>query len=212
VALGTLCLLGWLHSRRKFALAAGGLIILAALAIAAPSVTWSRFQQIQVTGRPTTGAEMSTRTRIELWRGGLRMIETHPVFGIGLDQFKSQVGYYNAALYKVSNRNYIAHNTYIHIAAEEGIPILCLFLCMLWLAQKNYRVVRKSGSSSGFAEISVAMRLGLIAYMIAAFFLSAQLEKTLWVFLPLSQNLREIVADKGRVGGNETGVHATEAA
>jgi putative inorganic carbon (hco3(-)) transporter len=203
-ALGALCLLGWMHSRRKFATAIGGFVILASLAIAVPSVTWNRFQQIQITGRPTTGAEMSTRTRIELWRGGFRMIVTHPIFGIGLDQFKNQVGYYNPALYQVSNRTYIAHNTYIHIAAEEGVPVFGIFLSMLWLALRNFRVAQTSEFSSHLSEVALAMKLGLIAYMIAAFFLSAQLEKTLWVFVALSQNLRELAGAKSEHTDNQT--------
>jgi O-antigen ligase len=196
VALAILCCLAWMKSQRKTALAAGGVIVLVALAVAAPSVTWDRFQQIQVTGRPQTGAEMSTRTRIELWRGGLRMIEAYPVFGIGLDQFKDQVAYYNSALWDVSNRTYIAHNTYIHIAAEEGLPVLGLFLAVLWLALKNFAFAQRCGSSSGLDEVALAMKFGLIAYLVAACFLSAQLEKTLWVFVALSQSLREIVVDK----------------
>jgi O-antigen ligase len=212
LALGTLCALGWMHSRRKFAMAACGLFILVGLAVAVPSVTWNRFQQIQITGRPRTGAEMSTRTRIELWRGGLRMIETHPVFGIGLDQFKNQVGYYNTALYQVSNRTYIAHNTYIHIAAEEGLPILGFFIGMLGLALRNFRFAERSGPSTEFADVALAMRLGVIAYLVAAFFLSAQLEKTLWVFVALSQNLREIVVDRNKLKVGATGVPSTKAA
>jgi putative inorganic carbon (hco3(-)) transporter len=212
VALGTLCLLGWIRSRRKLAMAVGGLVILAALALAVPDVTWSRFQQIQVTGRPQTGAEMSTRTRVELWRGGLRMIEAHPLFGIGLDQFRAQIGYYNPALYEVSNRTYIAHNTYIHIAAEEGLPILCLFMAMLRLASRNFRLAQRSGPSNELSDVASSMKLGLIAYLIAAFFLSAQLEKTLWVFIALSQNLREIAANKAGINHNEVEGSTIEAA
>jgi O-antigen ligase len=202
VALITVSLLGWLHSPKKLSFAVGGLLLAVALAISAPSVTWNRFEQIQVTGRPQTGAEMSTRTRIELWRGGIRMIGLHPLSGIGLDQFKNQVGYYNAALYRVSNRAYIAHNTYIQIAAEEGLPILVIFVCMLWLAIRNLDFAVRAGSFRGLDDVAGAMRFGLIAYLIAACFLSAQFEKTLWVFVALSQNVREIVADQAKLSRN----------
>lgn len=193
LALAALSALGWLRSRRKLATALVGLGALALAALCAPSVTWERFHEIQLAGRPTTGAEMSTRTRIELWRGGLRMIETHPLCGIGLDQFKSQVGYYNPALYQVSKRNYIAHNTYIHVAAEEGLPVLAVFLAMIWLTLRSCRRAQREARDELLAGLASSMELGLAAYLVVAMFLSAQLVKTLWIFVPLSQNLLEIV-------------------
>lgn len=196
VALGVLVLLTWLHARRKLMAIVLSLVGLSLAAALAPNVTWQRFQQIQLSGRWKTGAELSTRTRIELWRGGLHIIETHPVLGLGLDQFKAQVAFYNPNLIPLARRTFIAHNTYIQLWAEEGAGILAVFLAMVWLAIANCRLVGRSGDgrTGGFAELGIAMRFGLLAYLVGAFFLSAQLVKTLWMFVFLSQNLREIVS------------------
>jgi len=197
VALGVLMLLAWLrtqHKLRVLMLAAVGLSVAAALA---PSVTWQRFHQIQVSGSHwQTGAELSTRTRIELWRGGIHIIETHPFFGLGLDQFKTQVAFYNPNLIPLARRTFIAHDTYIQVWAEEGVGILAVFLATIWLALKNCRFAERvgGGSSNSLDELGLAMRFGLIAFLVGGLFLSAQLVKTLWMFIFLSPNLREIVS------------------
>ena len=41
------------------------------------------------------------------------MMEAHPVFGIGLDQFKSVEFLYNPKLAAIKPNAHIAHNTYI---------------------------------------------------------------------------------------------------
>lgn len=127
-----------------------------------------------------------------LWRNGLCMIEAPPLVGIGLDQFKSQIGYYNSAFYSVFNRNYIAHNTYIYVAAEEGLPLLAVFLMMIWLSLRACRFAERSAVNEPIAAFASAIQVGLLAFLIARAFLSAQLVKPLWVFVPLSQNVREI--------------------
>jgi O-antigen ligase len=195
VALGLLVLLGWARSQHKVSAIILGTLALGIAIAASPRATIERFEQIQISGRARTGAEVSTRTRIELWKGGLRMIEANPLVGIGLDQFKSNIANYNPKVLKVGGRAFIAHNTYIQVTAEEGVPMLLVFLAGIWSAMKNCRYAERHGNTSGHGinELGIAMRLSLIAYMVAAFFLSAQLVKMLWMLVFLSQNVREIV-------------------
>jgi O-antigen ligase len=197
LALGVLMLLTWLRTQHKMRVVVLSVVGLSVAAALAPSVTWQRFHQIQLSGSHwQTGAELSTRTRIELWRGGLHIIETHPFFGLGLDQFKSQVAFYNPNLIPLARRAFIAHDTYIQVWAEEGVGVLVVFLAMIWLALSNCRVVERAGGggSDSLDELGLAMRFGLVAFLVGGLFLSAQLVKTLWMFVFLSQNLREIVS------------------
>ena len=64
----------------------------------APGQMIKRIQQIRFEGQAETGAEVSTRARVELARAGVHMMEAHPVFGIGLGQFKSAEFHYNPML------------------------------------------------------------------------------------------------------------------
>lgn len=183
----------WMRSRRKAATLAGFSIAILLAVATGPSVTWQRFRQIKVSGEAETGAEVSTRTRVELWRGGIAMIKANPISGVGLDRFKTVVGTYNPKLYNVIDRNYIAHNTYVQLAAEGGLPTLFLFLASNLLAAVNFRRCELlAGGDSDVGRIATAMRFGLQSFAVAAFFLTAQFEKEFWVYIFLSPNLTEI--------------------
>ena len=197
LALGVIALTAWLSARRKALMLAGcAVAMLLALALG-PSVTWERFHQIRVSGDAETGAEVSTRTRIELWRGGLAMIRSNPITGVGLDQFKTLVGDYNPKLYNVIDRNYIAHNTYVQLGAEGGLPTLALFIASIVFAVANFRRCELlAGRDRDLGRIAASMRVGLYAYAVAAFFLTAQFEKALWIYVFISPNLCEIAGAK----------------
>ncbi len=78
---------------------------------------------------PTFSDRQSTDMRLALWQAGMRMIAEHPVTGIGLGNFKFEVQQY-AAGHK--NLDHIAHNAYMEIAAEMGLPALAAYLLLLY--------------------------------------------------------------------------------
>jgi O-antigen ligase len=203
LALLMLAAAGWLHCSRKLATMLFIVTVLGVDALLAPRGIWSRLQETQVWGSPASGPAVSTRARIELWKGGLSMMQTHPLLGVGLDRFKGAVGRYNPKVHEIAHSDYIAHNTYIQEGAEGGLPTLALFLALISLAMANCRdVERQQGKSEGgLIDLGSAMRLGLFAYTVGAFFLTAQFIKEFWLFVFLSHNLREIVAaDVARQG------------
>jgi O-antigen ligase len=189
-------LVGWFHSRRKGVTMLLFVAVAGAMLAFGPQAMWDRVRQVKVSGQAETGAEVSTRTRIELWRGGLRMIEQNPIFGVGLENFKPLVGKYNPALYSVIDQNYIAHNTYIHLAAEGGLPTLILFLATLLSSTSKFRAAQRETAPGGarLSDLALSMRIGMYAYFAAAFFISAQFQKEMWVFVFIAPNLHEIAA------------------
>jgi O-antigen ligase len=82
--------------------------------------------------------DKSAETRLVIWRGGLEMVRDHPFVGVGLGQFAS-----NITAYAELPRNRDAHNAYLIIAAEIGIPGLLLFLIavasLFWVTRRVYR-------------------------------------------------------------------------
>ena len=88
-------------------------------------------------------------SRLELARAGLHMMEAHPVFGIGLDQFKSVEFHYNPLLAVVEPNPHIAHNTYVQLGAEGGIPTLALYLAILGVDAGH---VQESAEVAGRAD------------------------------------------------------------
>ena len=80
-------------------------------------------------------SETSNARRIEIWKASLKSIIKRPLLGVGIGNFPVVVGE-NLAQAKAGSS---AHNLYLNIAAEMGIPALILALWFLWsLLKKIY--------------------------------------------------------------------------
>ncbi len=193
LALLVMAALAWMNSRHKIRLVAGFAVALAFMLAIGPGQTIKRFQQIRFQGEAETGSELSTRTRVELARAGIRMMEAHPVFGIGLGQFKAVEFDYNPSQTSGESNTHIAHNTYIQLGAEGGIPTLALYLIILGVTLAMCRSVRKlAGVPEGIAALALSLQIGLFGIMVAQFFITAQYIKEVWLFISLAPNLYAI--------------------
>lgn len=76
--------------------------------------------------------DTSAKNRVEVWKGGLMMVQDHPFFGVGYGLFQHMITYYWSG-----GRPIDAHNTYLIIAAEMGIPALLVFLLIILLVIWN---------------------------------------------------------------------------
>jgi O-antigen ligase len=86
-----------------------------------------------ITGMQPT-LDTSARTRLVLWMGALRMIRDHPVTGVGYKVFPYLIGGYvphKAEDRKLKTKNRDAHNAYLLIAAEMGLPTLIVFVGLI---------------------------------------------------------------------------------
>jgi putative inorganic carbon (hco3(-)) transporter len=80
-------------------------------------------------GEQTT-LDKSSAYRLILWKAAFRMIRERPLTGIGLGRFSSVVGGYTEVELSKEDPN-DAHNAFILIAAEMGLPALALVLVLL---------------------------------------------------------------------------------
>ena len=169
---------------------AAGLTILALLMVVVifPTTLGQRlFASFQGAEVQDIGVAKSTEAHADLLTAGLRMMHANPVFGVGLGKFKEQSSVY----YEVAT-NRIAHNTYVQIAAESGLPALLIFLllvrCILRSLSRSARLASAQARPHLGAWAS-AMQAGLTGYLVSACFLSAQFEKFFWVMVFLSITL-----------------------
>jgi O-antigen ligase len=82
-----------------------------------------------------TTLDASARTRLALWKGATAMIESHPIFGVGYKMFQSNIYRYvpkNDETAHLSLRKRDAHNAYLLIGAEMGIPTLLVFIYLIF--------------------------------------------------------------------------------
>ena len=79
--------------------------------------------------------------RPQWWKTSLELIRKYPLTGIGLGRFRYE--YQRSGPPEQYNIPYHAHNIYLHIAVEHGIPSLLLFLwIVVILCQQVYGIRR----------------------------------------------------------------------
>src|SRR6185437_1623655 len=126
--------------------------------------------------------DIGTDSRTTVWMAGLRMIKTHPLFGIGLATFKEQVENYEDGE-KVSN---IAHNTFIEITAELGIPALAIFCGILFYSYRSLNGIRRWTMLHGpplYFSAALSQQAALVGCAVGSVFLTAQYQKNLWMVI-----------------------------
>jgi O-antigen ligase len=73
----------------------------------------------------------STQYRLLMWRDGLRLIRTHPWFGVGLNTIRDAWQQFDLAAYRVQGVRSHFHSTPIQFAVEMGIPVLLAWLALM---------------------------------------------------------------------------------
>jgi O-antigen ligase len=193
IALAVVGLAALLRARRRPAARCALLVAFGGLLALAPAGLWQRFESIKLSGSPLNGDETAAQARLELIVAGLSMVESHPLLGVGLDGFKAAAPSYDPRL-RESGTQYIAHNTYLQVAAETGLPGLLLFVALMAAGFGNCRAAERCARDRALAGFTAAIRLALLAYVVAGFFLTAEFVVWYWLLIFLSGNLRESAA------------------
>jgi O-antigen ligase len=179
--LGLVVAMGWLLWRSRTRLRSLALVgaVLGLLLAVSPLSPVERFLH------PDYSDTDSVRIHLALWRAGLRIVHDHPLAGIGVGQFKNEVGRYSSE----KNLSLLAHNTYLEIAAEMGLPGLALFLVIFGFSFRSLARVRRAGERDGPALLrwaATGIEAGLAGFAVAAFFVSAEFLRMFWFMLFLS--------------------------
>ena len=100
-----------------------------------PQTVKDRFETI----RQRPSGFMSERP--QWWKTSAQLIAKYPITGIGLGRFRHEYQLHAPA--DTHHKPYHAHNIYLHIAVEQGIPSLILFLGILFLIFRRLFALRK---------------------------------------------------------------------
>jgi O-antigen ligase len=139
--------------------------------------------------------------RSDIWTVGWRMVQAHPVSGIGVGQFQTSAVHYIIAPGTIKRSDLIvdkpkvAHNIYLHVLAEMGIVGLIGLVAILGfslrVALRAARIFERR-KDFGMEVISRAVFVGLVGILTADFFASEQFSKQLWLLLGLAPALLAI--------------------
>jgi O-antigen ligase len=195
----------------------GGLISLGAMLIAA--VVLARGKRLFLTlatlmivmvgiGYIATAAPQQSRERflhpgsgtgrIDIWTVGGRMVSAEPVRGVGAGNFTVSSIHYLLEPGSLPNSQYIAdtplvaHNMYLEVLAELGLPGAILFLVMiifgLGCSIAALSRFRQSGQRR-MQALTTAIAVTLIGLLAADVFASEQYGRELWLLLGLGPAL-----------------------
>jgi O-antigen ligase len=184
----------YVYRRHGLAGAAAVMTVLMAGIIVVPTDLGSRMWTVFDSATPApAGLEASNRAHVALFWAALRMIADNPIFGVGPDNFKSL-----STLYTGLDQGNIAHNSFLEIAAEFGIPVLLVFVLLLWSVFRILsRATRLGATAEGWrlAGWAEGLRSGLTGFLVAGCFISAQYEKMLWLAVFVTIVLERFAAE-----------------
>lgn len=171
-------------------------VILALAVLVLPDSAWDRLQSVtQLSGGTEAVGEMdsSAQQRFDILKAAIRIGRDHPITGVGVGAYHE--AHFDHALTHpgTPSGRRSAHNTYLAIFAETGIPGLGLFLGLLGFTFVQAELARRRAHRSfpAKAHILLFLELGLMAYLVAGLFGSFGLVS----FLYLHQALLWTVSD-----------------
>ena len=136
----------------------------------------------------------STSGRSDIWRVGWRMVQAHPLTGVGSGNFQAASVHYVQGIgtltsaFLIVDVPHVAHNVYLELLADLGIPGLIAFLGVagfsMLAAGKAARRFERQGDVA-MELVARCMVFALVSFMAADFFLSGEFSKQLWLTFAL---------------------------
>jgi O-antigen ligase len=200
LAMGGFLLLRYGAIHVRWRILAAALIALVFTATASDAY-WEKMRTIL---QPKDDYNITTQEgRVQVWKRGLGYMQQHPLLGVGAGNFSTAEGTISPVARASVMRGVkwsVAHNSYVQVAAELGVPGLILFLLMLSSTFRTLRAVqrvalpsRRGERSPPPAQLAQALAAALIAYMVGGFFLSLAYRDLLYVLLALAVGLGKVM-------------------
>ncbi len=161
-----------------------GLVALGAVYFTITPAAWERISNIDNGGSGRNG----------LWTVAWQVSEDNPVAGVGLNNYQSVAKDYAresgplADVRKIAEQPNVVHNTYLQALAETGIVGLVLLIgigggsCYAgWRAGRRFEAIGDT-QMEALAQATLVATIGMAA---AVFFVSAGVDKRLWILFAL---------------------------
>jgi putative inorganic carbon (hco3(-)) transporter len=137
-----------------------------------------------------TSRETTLQDRLALWSSTVGIIQDFPITGAGIFTFSKVLGeVYTAQIFEIQSMQYFhAHNLYLSIAYDLGIPGLVMYSALLSsFGVMAYRTVNRGRSI--IKVLVVGLASGMVAHhafgLVDANTLGTKLGIILWIFLGL---------------------------
>jgi O-antigen ligase len=144
--------------------------------------------------------------RADIWTVGWRMVQAHPVRGVGVGNYQTASIHYLLEPGSIQRDEFIvdtpkvAHNTYLQVLAELGFVGAALFVAIIGFSLlcilRAARIYERLGDSD-MELLARALLVALCGVLAADFFISEEFSKQLWLLLGLGPALLGIARAAG---------------
>ncbi|WP_410663529.1 O-antigen ligase family protein [Amycolatopsis sp. lyj-84] len=198
-ALGLTAAVGWLALRRVLPWRALAVTASAVALLGLGAVHFAGPQIERAVQEKSFIAASNVDTRELRWQAAARMVAEQPALGVGPGGFREAYAAesHNA---EIDEQTPVAHNMYLEVAAELGLPGFALFASVIGFAGvASERTIRLLALSSPGRIEAVAIQASLLAVLVASTFLSEQYYLPLWSLaaLAVAAEIRARRQDRG---------------
>lgn len=176
-----------------------GVIVIVFAVTVMPDTVLDRFKSATVEDATGSG-------RLTVWPRIVQMMIWHPQ-GVGAGNFTSAYGrHLSAGDFKstqdaVRERAWVtAHNSYLLVGGELGFIGLFMYMNWLWSMIKTLALKKKSIRDSGQAEVFYQycsmLQLGLVGFLVPAFFLSQSFSYILLTYVAYIATLERLIENE----------------
>jgi putative inorganic carbon (HCO3(-)) transporter len=198
VGLGGLLVWGILTRRVSAVALLGAATLIATILVLAFALFGSVVKE-RVSGRERITSS-SAAARIVFWEAAANMSVDHPLLGVGPERFDAEREKYLhgtpiALESRVSTSSQVreivrsVHNSYLEVAAENGIPAalaFILFLLSVWGSLRSFLTARVDRFDDQGRRLAAALQGMLIMAVLSGFFVSGELESSFWLAAALT--------------------------
>ena len=166
--------------------------------VAASGEYWAQMRTI---GSDTDYNQTEESGRRQIWSRGIGYMLDNPLLGVGANNFVVAEGTLSPLAarqqYGVGVRWNAAHNSFVQIGAELGIPGLLIFIALLVSAFAGLigsaRQRRRNPAFRGrVLELRQALTASLIGFVVGAFFLSLAYHEMLYTLIALAAGIAKV--------------------
>jgi O-antigen ligase len=139
--------------------------------------------------------------RLKIWTRGLGYMADHPVLGVGVANFSVAEGTLSARAKRLEHGFGVpwlaAHNSFIQIGAELGVPGLLLFVALIASAFASLRRVARRSLNAGpparvISRLALTLMAALVGFVVGAFFLSLAYSEMFYTLVALVVALEKV--------------------
>lgn len=135
--------------------------------------------------------DRSAMGRINAWKTSWYVFLDYPVFGVGPNNLAAVFRRYSPEV----DQFRVAHNAYLQVLAESGLPALILFLAAIGAALWRMERLRKS-KPERWVEVQARMlQISIVAYITGSMFLNTAYNEVIYHLVALTVCL-ELVAEQ----------------